>query len=243
MGARRSHDDPVSHGGRPRNGGCPQSDRGSTACRVRCRPGRGRRARRRARAGCGRLCNPGRACCRAGRKRGEGRKTRVPVAARPAPGVRFASSSSTTSDCGTTSAGRSSTAELASAPQRASTHRCVGPAGFVSRRGSRDTPRPPGDHRARLLSRENGCRFGGGVPGRLQRRRLSVWSRCTVGCSWLRSRSCHSPPAAQVPRRRQRPPRLLRLRVHRPRRLRRHRPPRPPLRPVRRRARSAQRSA
>src|SRR5438128_1042515 len=59
---------------------------GSTACRVRCRPGRGRRTRRRARARCGRLCDQGRTCCRAGRRGRERRATRVPVAARPAPG-------------------------------------------------------------------------------------------------------------------------------------------------------------
>src|SRR5262249_28504611 len=46
----------------------------------------GRRTRRRARARCGRLCDQGRTCCRAGRRGRGGRATRVPVAARPAPG-------------------------------------------------------------------------------------------------------------------------------------------------------------
>ena len=46
----------------------------------------GRRTRRRARARCGRLCDQGRTCCRAGRRGRERRATRVPVAARPAPG-------------------------------------------------------------------------------------------------------------------------------------------------------------
>jgi hypothetical protein len=55
-------------------------------CRVRCRPGGGRRTRRRARAWCGRLCDQGRTCCRARRRGPERRATRVPVAARPAPG-------------------------------------------------------------------------------------------------------------------------------------------------------------
>ena len=49
-------------------------------------PGCSRRARRRARAGCGRLCDQGRTCCRAGRRGRERRAARVPVAARPAPG-------------------------------------------------------------------------------------------------------------------------------------------------------------
>jgi hypothetical protein len=39
-----------------------------------------------ARARCGRLCDQGRTCCRAGRRGRERRATRVPVAARPAPG-------------------------------------------------------------------------------------------------------------------------------------------------------------
>ena len=52
----------------------PETCGGSTACRLRCRPGRGRRTRRRARARCGRLRDQGRTCCRAGRRgRGAGR--------------------------------------------------------------------------------------------------------------------------------------------------------------------------
>jgi hypothetical protein len=86
MGARRDHDVPGSHGGRPckRRGQRPAW--GSTACRVCCRSGGGGRARRRARTRCGRLCDQGRTCGRAGRRGREGRTTRVPVAARPAPG-------------------------------------------------------------------------------------------------------------------------------------------------------------
>src|SRR6266566_3212135 len=56
------------------------------ACRICCWPGSSRRARRRARVGCGRLCDQGRTCCRAGRRGRERRAARVPVAARPAPG-------------------------------------------------------------------------------------------------------------------------------------------------------------
>src|ERR1700730_8164457 len=46
----------------------------------------GGRTRHAARARCARLCDQGRACRRAGRRGRERRATRVPVAARPAPG-------------------------------------------------------------------------------------------------------------------------------------------------------------
>src|SRR2546430_17039507 len=86
MGTRRDHHDPGSHGGRPCNGRGQRPEWGGTACRVRCRPGRGRSTRRGARARCSRVCDQGRTCRRAGRIGRERRATRVPVAARPAPG-------------------------------------------------------------------------------------------------------------------------------------------------------------
>jgi hypothetical protein len=76
MGARRDHDVPGSHDGRPCERRGERPEWGSAACRVCSRSGGGRRPRRRARARCG----------RAGRRGRESRATRVPVAARRAPG-------------------------------------------------------------------------------------------------------------------------------------------------------------
>jgi hypothetical protein len=66
---------------RPCNGRGQRPAWGRTACRLRCWPGRGRTARRRARTRCGRVRDQGRTCRRAGRRGRRRRATRVPVAA------------------------------------------------------------------------------------------------------------------------------------------------------------------
>ena len=108
LGARRDHDVAVPRGGRPCHGGGAGAERSGSARRIRCRPGRGRRARRRARAGCCRLRDQGGARGGPGSESGERRPARVPMAARHSSRTPSANSSSTISACATRSAGRCS---------------------------------------------------------------------------------------------------------------------------------------
>ena len=71
----------------------------------------GRRARRRARARCGRLCDQGRTCCARRKARARAQGDSSAGGSVTSSRRRFASSYLTTSGCGTTSAGRCSTAE------------------------------------------------------------------------------------------------------------------------------------
>ena len=110
LGAGRDHVGRGPRGGRPRQRRGPGPDRGRTARRVRCRPGRGGRPCGGARARCRRLRDQG---CPGGRAQRARRRWSpgVPSGSAPSFPTRSGSSCSTTSGCATSCAGSPSTAD------------------------------------------------------------------------------------------------------------------------------------